>query len=605
MRRPRIATAAVSLLAAALSMPQGAARAAEKPPTPEEAKAFIDKAEQTLLDLWIKRERASWVYENFITDDTEKIQADAARAVIAKTVALTKEARRYAGLKLPPDVARKFKLLPLSLTLVGPSDPAKQAELANIAAQMNGMYGKGEYCPDGKPCMGIDEISLRLARSRDPKELTALWNGWHAVGAPMRPMYAKFVTLANEGAREIGFHDLGELWRSKYDMPPDAFAADVDRLWNQVKPLYDALHCYVRRRLAETYGAELVPPGKPIPAQLLGNMWAQSWSNVYDLVAPPGGGPGYDLTKVLKEKGVDAKGLVRYGERFFTSLGFAPLPETFWKRSLFVKPRDRKVVCHASAWDIDWKDDLRLKMCINVDAEDFVTVHHELGHNMYQRAYSDQPPLFADGANDGFHEGIGDAIALSATPSYLVKIGLLDKVPEGDGELPYLMKMALDKVAFLPFAITVDRWRWEVFSGKIAPQDYNKAWWDLKLRYQGVVPPEPRTEADFDPGAKYHIPANTPYTRYFLAAILQFQFHRALCKEAGYTGPLDQCSIYGSKAAGAKFRKMLSMGTSKPWPDELAALSGERKMDASAILDYFAPLKTWLDEQNQGQSCGW
>jgi peptidyl-dipeptidase A len=600
-----IGRASSLVLLAVLATLAAPTRAAQGAPTAEEAKAFIESAESTLFDLWTTAERASWVYETFITDDTEKIQAEARRAVIAKTVELAKEAQRFRGLTLPPDVARKFELLPISLSVVAPSDPSKQKELSEIAAQMEGIYGKGQYCPAGKECLDITAIGERLATSRDPKELQEIWEGWQAVGRPLRPKYERFVTLANEGAKEIGYADLGALWRSGYDMPPAEFAKEMDRLWSQVKPLYDALHCYVRRRLAETYGAALVPPGKPIPAHLLGNLWAQQWGNVYGLVAPPGGDRGYDLAKLLEAKKVDAKELVRYGERFFTSLGFDPLPKTFWERSQFVKPRDRDVVCHASAWDLDWKDDLRLKMCIQINAEDFVTVHHELGHNFYQRAYDAQSPLFAQGANDGFHEGIGDAIALSATPAYLVKIGLLDKVPEGNGNLPFLMKMALDKVAFLPFGLLVDQWRWKVFSGEIKPSDYNKAWWDLKRKYQGVAPPSPRSESDFDPGAKYHVASNTPYSRYFLAAILQFQFHRALCKEAGFKGPLDQCSIYGSKEAGAKFAKMLAMGTSKPWPDELAALSGERTMDASAILDYFAPLKSWLDEQNKGQVCGW
>jgi len=579
--------------------------AAEAPPTPAEAKAFIENAESRLLSLWIEAERASWVYSTFITDDTELIQAQARQAVIDETVKLAKEAQRFKGLKLPADVERKFRLLPVSLSLVAPSDPAKSKELSEIAAQMEGIYGKGKYCPPGKDCLDITAIEERLSESRNPAELKELWEGWHAIAKPIRPKYERFVTLANEGAKEIGFSDLGALWRSGYDMPPADFAKEMDRLWGQVKPLYDSLHCYVRRRLTEKYGAALVPPGKPIPAQLLGNLWAQEWGNIYDLVAPPGGDRGYDLTQLLVDKKVDEQHLVRYAESFFKSLGFAPLPDSYWTRSQFVKPKDRDVVCHASAWDIDWQDDLRLKMCIKVNDVDFVTVHHELGHNFYQRAYKSQPPLFAQGANDGFHEGIGDAIALSATPAYLVKIGLLDKVPQGNGDIPYLMKMALDKVAFLPFGLFVDQWRWKVFAGEITPANYNKAWWDLKLKYQGVVPPSPRSESDFDPGAKYHVAANTPYSRYFLAAILQFQFHRALCKEAGFTGPLHECSIYDSKKAGAKFAKMLEMGASKPWPDELAALSGERQMDASAILDYFAPLKAWLDEQNKGQVCGW
>jgi peptidyl-dipeptidase A len=582
-----------------------AAAAPAAAPTAAEATAFIDAAEKELLALWIDAERAGWVYSTFITDDTEKIQADARRRVIARTVELSKEARRFKGLTLPPDTARKLALLPISLSLVAPSDPAKQAELTEIAAQLEGIYGKGKYCPTAGDCMDITAISDRLANSRDPEELKRLWAGWHEIAKPMRPKYERFVTLANEGAREIGYADLGALWRSGYDMPPDAFAKEMDRLWGQVKPLYDSLHCYVRRRLAETYGAAVVPPDKPIPVELLGNLWAQQWGNVYDLVAPPGGDRGYDLTALLRKKAVDEKELVRYGERFFTSLGFAPLPPTFWERSQFVKPKDRDVVCHASAWDIDWKDDLRLKMCIQVNDVDFVTVHHELGHNMYQRAYNTLPPLFMQGANDGFHEGIGDAIALSATPAYLVKVGLLEKAPGRSGDLPYLMKMALDKVAFLPFGLLVDQWRWKVFAGEVRPEAYNKAWWDLKRTYQGVAPPSARSESDFDPGAKYHVPANTPYSRYFLAAILQFQLHRALCEEAGFKGPLHECSIYGSAPAGKKLQAMLAMGASKPWPEALATVSGEKTMDASAILDYFAPLKAWLDEQNKGKVCGW
>ena len=576
------------------------------PATPAEAPRFSEAAESELLGLWTAAERASWVESTFITDDTERIAADAHQAVIAATMRLASEANRYDGLALPGDVARKLTLLKISLSLVAPSDPAKQAELSRIAASMEGAYGKGQYCPPGKACMDLTVIESRLASSRDPAEMLDLWKGWHAIAPPLRPKYERFVTLANEGARELGFHDLGALWRAGYDMPPDEFAKEVDRLWEQVRPLYESLHCYVRSKLQEKYGNGLVPDGKPIPAHLLGNMWAQEWGNVYDLVKPAAkDDSSIDVTALLRSKKIDEREMVRYGERFFTSLGFAPLPKTFWERSLFTKPRDRDVVCHASAWDIDWKDDLRLKMCIQVTGEDFTTIHHELGHNFYQRAYDKQPPLFASGAHDGFHEAIGDAIALSITPDYLVKVGLLDKAPPAGGDIGVLLRMALDKVAFLPFGLLVDQWRWKVFSGEVGPADYNKAWWELRRKYQGVAPPLPRSEADFDPGAKYHVPANTPYTRYFLAGIVQFQFDRAMCAEAGYVGPLHRCSIYGNRKVGEKFNRMLEMGQSKPWPEALATLTGETRMDATAILDYFAPLKKWLDEQNAGKVCGW
>jgi len=422
----------------------------------------------------------------------------------------------------------------------------------------------------------------------------------------MRDRYTRMVQLGDKGARELGFTDAGALWRSNYDMPPDDFAKEVDRLWDQLRPLYLSLHAYVRGQLAKKYGSA-VPANGPIPAHLLGNIWAQEWNNVYPLMDSPKPEQSYDLTKILQDRHTDAHGMVRYGEGFFTSLGFAPLPKTFWERSLFTKPADRDVVCHASAWDVDSKDDLRIKMCIQITQEDFVTIHHELGHNFYQRAYNTQPVLFQNSANDGFHEAVGDTIALSVTPEYLKKLGLIETVPPASGDIDYLLQQALSKIAFLPFGLTIDKWRWEVFSGEVKPEQYDKAWWDLRLKYQGVAPPVARTEADFDPGAKFHVPANVPYMRYFLARILQFQFQRALCREAGYSGPLHRCSIYENKEAGRRLNEMLALGASKPWQDALTTLTGEHQMDATAISDYFAPLKVWLDEQNKKNNypVGW
>jgi peptidyl-dipeptidase A len=576
-------------------------------PTPAQAAQFIQRAERQLLDLMIQADRASWVMNNFITHDTEALAAKAQEALIAATTTLAKEAARFDQTQLSAEQRRKLNLLKNSLAVAALSDPAEQKELAEITSGMEGMYGKGQYCPpaDPKRCLDLTQLSRIMAESRNPAELLEAWRGWRTISPPMRPMYERFVTLTREGAKELGYRDLGEMWRSKYDMPPEEFAAEMDRLWAQVRPLYESLHCYVRTQLRKKYGADVVPDGKPIPAHLLGNMWAQSWDNVYPLVAPAGVDPGYDLTKILKDRKVDAREMVRYGERFFTSLGFEPLPETFWQRSLFTKPADREVVCHASAWDIDAQDDLRIKMCIEITGEDFRTIHHELGHNFYQRAYKRLDPLFRNSANDGFHEALGDTIALSITPDYLVKIGLLDQAPAGSADLGDLMRMALDKVAFMPFGLLIDRWRWQVFSGEIQPGDYNQGWWRLREQYQGVSAPVGRSEADFDPGAKYHIPANVPYARYFLAAILEFQFHRALARQAGWTGPLHRFSIYGNAEAGRRLRNMMEMGQSRPWPDALEALTGERKMDATAVLEYFAPLQKWLDEQNQGQTQGW
>jgi peptidyl-dipeptidase A len=576
-------------------------------PTVDEAQAFVTEAQQQLLDLWIKAGRASWVQSNFITVDTEKIAAQAQEELIAATMDLAKASTRFDSLQLPEEVQRKIRLLRTSLPLAAPDDPEKRAALAAATTAMESMYGKGQYCPDGDQarCLDLIQMSRIMAESRNTRELLDIWIGWRRISPPMKDKYALFVDLANEGARELGFSDLGEMWRSGYDMPPEDFRREVERLWEQVRPLYESLHCYVRNRLGEMYGKEIVAEGKPIPAHLLGNMWAQSWSNVYDMVAPPERAGGFDLTELLRARNTDAREMVRYGERFFMSLGFEPLPEQFWERSLFTQPQDRDVVCHASAWNIDFEEDLRIKMCIEITAEDFQTVHHELGHNFYQRAYKDLPPLYRNSANDGFHEGIGDTIALSVTPEYLAQIGLLEEVPDEEGDLALLMRMALDKVAFLPFGLLVDQWRWKVFAGEVGPDSYNQLWWQLREQYQGVTAPLARSEEDFDPGAKYHIPGNTPYTRYFLAHILQFQFHRAFARQAGWEGPIHRFSIYGNREIGARLKQMLEMGQSRPWPEALEVLTGEKTMDAGALLDYFAPLQKWLDEQNRGRRCGW
>jgi peptidyl-dipeptidase A len=615
--RPALVAACVA--AASLRPQPAAAQASAAPPAPAAARAFVDSAERVLADLAVRANRAQWVAATYITGDTEQLSAEATERLSVATQRFALAARTYDRPDLPADVRRKLALLKLALVAPPPSDPAQAAELTRLATGLEAEYGRGKYCRPGKlgqpvaaagaprdtTCYQINELSRALAESRDPAVLLDAWRGWHAVGAPMRARYARLAELSNAGARELGFADAGAMWRSNYDMPPAEFSAELERLWGQVRPLYASLHAYVRGRLNRQYGDSLVPKNGLIPAHLLGNMWAQEWGNVYPLAAPPNAAPTYDLTALLKAKGVDQRGMVKYGEGFFTSLGFAPLPATFWERSQIVKPRDRDVVCHASAWDVDNKDDVRIKMCTEVTGEDFVTVHHELGHNFYQRAYNRQPYLFQGGANDGFHEAIGDAVALSITPGYLKQAGLLGALPSAAADTAALLRQALDKVAFLPFGLLIDQWRWQVFSGAVTPANYNRAWWDLRAKYQGVAPPVARTEADFDPGAKFHVPGNTPYTRYFLARVLQFQFYRAMCREAGHTGPLYRCSFFGSKAAGARLARMLDAGQSRPWQETLYAMTGERRMDAGAMLEYFQPLQVWLDRQNAGRQVGW
>ncbi|ATD06649.1 M2 family metallopeptidase [Pseudoalteromonas piscicida] len=570
-----------------------------------DAVAFLDKASEQLVDLNFRSSRSAWIYANFITHDTASLAADVNEEYTAALVELANQAAQFDGLALSEDTRRKLDKLKLNLTLPAPKDADKTAELAKLTAELDGMYGKGKYCKDDGTCLSLGDMTAKMANSRDYEELLDIWQGWREVSKPMRPLYEKQVVLTNEGANELGYADTGAMWRSKYDMPADDFAKELDRTWNQVKPLYDSLHCHVRAKLGEKYGEDKVPQDQPIPAHLLGNMWAQSWGNIYDLVAPENADPGYDVTALLAKHNYDEIKMVKGAEKFFTSMGFAPLPETFYERSLFIKPKDRDVQCHASAWNLDAKDDLRIKMCIQRTGEEFSVIHHELGHNFYQRAYNQQPVYYQESANDGFHEAIGDTIALSVTPGYLKQIGLLDNVPDESKDIGLLMKMALDKVAFIPFGLLVDQWRWKVFSGEISPAEYNQAWWELREKYQGVKAPISRTENDFDPGAKYHVPGNVPYTRYFLAHILQFQFHKSLCEIAGSKEAIHRCSVYNSKAAGERLNAMLEMGSSKPWQQALKTLTGKDEMDATAVLDYFAPLQKYLDEQNKGRNCGW
>ena len=599
-------TEAAEAAATSPAVPAGQGSTIEHPATAEGAAAFIAEAETILTELLERAARIQWTRATNITFDTMWLEAKVNAEVTETQVRLANEAARFNDVQVPADVRRKLNLLKLAIVLPAPTRPGAATKLADITTRLDSTYATGKFDFKGKT-ITLDEATQLIAESRDPAETKALYEGWRSISPGMKADYARMVEIANEGSRELGFDDTGALWRSGYDMAPDAFAAETDRLWEQVRPFYEQLHCYVRGRLNAKYGDAVQPATGPIRADLLGNMWSQQWGNIYDVVAPQtGGASSYDLTDLLVSAGYDAEQMVRTGEGFYTSMGIAALPQTFWDRSMITRPRDREVVCHASAWDLDNLDDIRIKMCTQVNGDDFYTVHHELGHNVYQRAYKAQSILFRNGANDGFHEAIGDFVGLSAlTPTYLNQIGLLKTTPGADEDIPFLLKMALDKIAFLPFGLMVDRWRWDVFSGKTGPDGYNAAWTADMLKYQGLVPPGPRPADAFDPGAKYHVPGNTPYTRYFLAHIYQFQFHRAACKQAGWTGPLHKCSVYGNTEVGRRFNAMMEMGQSKPWPEAMQAFTGENRTDASAVADYFAPLNAWLTEQNRGKPCGW
>lgn len=569
----------------------------------DDAQTFLKKTDEILFREGVSASRVSWVKSNFITGDTTQLEAESNAKFGEIFTSLAVQSKKYKGKN--DNEKRQLYLLGNSITLPAPKDPIKNQEMTKLAAEMEAMYGSGKYCDDKKNCKDLLQAEKILAESRKPEELVKAWEGWKTVSVPMKPKYEKVVEIANTASQELGYKNLASLWKSKYDMPEEDFEKELDRLWGEVKPLYEQLHCYVRNQLHKKYGDKVSPKEGPIPAHLVGNMWGQSWENIRD-IAGVDASKSLDITALLKKAKYDSKKMTKTAENFFVSLGMPALPATFYERSLLDKPRDRDVVCHASAWHVDMKDDVRIKMCIKIDEDDFRTIHHELGHIYYYLAYKDLPAILQSSANDGFHEALGDTIQLSITRKYLQDIGLLKSAAAPkDADVHYLMQMALQKVAFLPFGLLTDKWRWGVFDGRITPANYNNAWWDLVKTYQGLVPPNPRGADMFDPGSKYHVPASTPYSRYFIAHVLQFQFHKGLCETAGYKGPLHECSIYNNKAAGERLWKMMKMGASQPWPVALEAATGSKTMDATAMREYFAPLETWLKAKNQGQKCGW
>ncbi|MFV0478455.1 MAG: M2 family metallopeptidase [Parahaliea sp.] len=586
---------------------QAPIKAAEAAKSTESADAFVARVNAELDEMSAELGAINWVRATYINGDTAIIAARAQERYAAWHSRTVKEAQQFEGQPMSAETARALKLLKLGTSAPAPSDPARRKELAEVTTELSGLYGAGKYCPeDGRDCMAGTELEELIANSRDYDEALDYWLGWRQVSVPMRNLYVRYAELLNEGASELGYSDLGEMWRDDYDMSPAAFKGETERLWQQVKPLYDELHCHVRATLAEHYGEDKVSLDKPIPAHLLGNMWAQTWDRIYDLLKPYPDAPALDVTETLVANNYSPEDMVRSAESFYVSMGLEPLPATFWERSQFSKPRDREVQCHASAWGLDGGRDLRIKMCINQTYDELKVIYHELGHNYYQYAYRDQPPLFRDGAHGGFHEAIGDTVVLAMTPDYLKRAGLVDKVEDShEALINDQMLRALRGIAVLPWAKLVDEWRWGVFSGEIKPTDYNRAWWELREKYQGVAAPVARSEADFDPGAKYHIPGNVSYTRYFLARILQYQFLETLCDAAGYQGELHACSFEGSKQAGNRLNAMLAEGVSQPWQDTLEKLTGTRQMDGSAIIAYYQPLMRYLRERNSGRQCGW
>jgi len=575
----------------------------------DDVKEFLSEYEKKYTQDGPVISSAFWIASNFISHDSQVIAADYSKRYTLDALESARTAASFDGLDLDPLDRRALNLIKNGFVMPPPLDEDLAGELSQIMTELEAMYGTGKHCFREDDCYDLEAFESIIDNSRDPDELLKAWSGWRQISPPMKDKYLRMVEIGNQGSSDLGFSGLSDLWFSKYDMSNEEFSLLVDQVYEDMRPLYESLQCHVRAELNDYYGDEIVPIDKPIPAHLLGNMWAQSWSNISDIVYDFDDTSSIDLTQIILDRELSEVEMVEIAESFFLSLGFDPLTDTFWDRSLFVKPKDRDVVCHASAWDIDsQKQDLRIKMCIQKNEEDFITIHHELGHIFYYQAYADLPEVFQSGANDGFHEAVGDLLSLSITPSYLKDI---DFISEEEAErskenaIGLLMKQALEGVVAVPWTLMLDKWRMAVFDGNLSDDQLNDYWWELREKYQGVASPIERPVDAFDPGAKYHIPGNTPYTRYYLARVLQYQFHESLCEDIGFEGPLHECSIYDNEIAGEKLRAMLSLGQSEPWQDALESIIGTRELSGTAMLNYYAPLKEWLDEKNKDRSCGW
>ena len=582
----------------------------EQSKSAEDLEIFLASVEEENLTEGPTVNSAYWISSNFITYDSQKIVADYSKRYTLKALETSRKASIFNELSTTSSNRRQLELLKGSFVMPPPFNDDLAGELSDISTKLEAMYGSGKHCYEDGLCLDLEAFENIIDSSRDSNELLKAWTGWHEIGKPMKPMYLRMVDIGNQGSQDLGFDGLSDLWFSKYDMPAEEFLAETDRVWDEVKPLYEALHCHVRSKLNEEYGDDVVPIDGPLPVHVLGNMWGQSWSNIYDLVYEKDESKfSVDVTQIIEERKINEQEMVKYAEDFFLSMGFKPLPKTFWERSLFVKPKDRSVVCHASAWNLDpANNDLRIKMCIEKNEEDFITIHHELGHIFYYQAYNHLPTLFQGGANDGFHEAFGDLLTLSITPDYLNKIGFISTKEASDAKkdpIGLLMKQALEGVVVIPWALTLDKWRSGVFNGEIKESNLNSSWWSMRESYQGITSPVYRSEEYFDPGAKYHIPANTPYTRYYLARIMQYQFHEALCNAMNFDGPLHECSIYGNEVAGEKIISTMAMGQSQPWQDAFENITGSRSLSGSSVMNYYKPLKEWLDKQNENRMCGW
>jgi len=587
--------------------------------TESQAADFIAKAELELQVITISSTFDEWDYATNINEETKKKKTKSSEEYSKLSKKLGKEAQSFDLNQIQDyDVKRKLNMLKNIGTAALPED--KLSEFLDLTTSMAEMYSTAKVPSrdNRRHQLSLEpEVSEVMARSRDPEELRYYWEQWRrATGERMGDQYRQYIDLYNEAATLNGFSDASQMKVDPYESA--TFQQEMEATWQGLKPLYEQLHAYVRHKLHRYYGDRVMEATGAMPAHILGNMWAQQWNNIADLVKPYPDKPSIDVTEAMVKQGWTPKVMFEKADDFFQSLGLRRVPAEFWSGSMIERPEDgREVICHASAWDFYNAKDFRIKQCTRVTQEDFITVNHEMGHIQYQMQYSNLSHLYRDGANPGFHEGVADILSLAVdTGTYYQKLGLLSPdldISDEETNINILFDMALKRVAFLPFAYLVDKYRWDLYSGRVAREDMNCHWWKLRSEIQGLRPPSQRSSAQFDAGSKFHVAADIGYVRYFTAFIYEFQFYRELCLASGKyvpgdpSKPLHQCNFYGSKAAGAKLREMLRMGASRPWKEVMEVMTGEPRMDTAAIREYFRPLEAWLEAENtrHGVRVGW
>jgi peptidyl-dipeptidase A len=579
-------------------------------------------------DLMFKEVDASWNYETNLTDHNKQIMIQASAETANFTQVMSAQMKKlFLTVKFTkPENNRLYR----KLSMIGDAalSAEKYKELLSLKANMSNIYSTATVCgllntplsecPPDKKWNLEPGITQALDNPNTPEPLLAqLWKSWRdESGKKMRDDYIRYVKLKNEAAAANGFPTAAEVWRAPYVEPDfnytDAdFLNDAKKLFEQTKPLYEQLHAYVRAKLRERHGNIGSSADGPIPAHLLGNMWAQSWLGTLNFTQLFPSKPKLDVTEEMKTQNYTAKKMFEIADKFFTDLGLEAMPAKFWDKSMITKPEGREVTCHASAWDFYNAQDFRIKQCTDITMQDLFTVHHEMGHVEYFLQYKNNSIPFREGANDGFHEAIGDVLALSvSTPTHLKGLNLIrsDLVNDNETDLNFQFSTALEKIAFIPFGLMLDLYRYDVFSGTIKPDELNKKWWEYAVEYQGICAPDnSRDETNFDPGAKFHVPADVPYMRYFVSFIIQFQFHKALCDKAGHQGPLYTCDINNNKEAGKLLGEALKLGSTKPWQEAMQKITGTTTMDAGPLLEFFQPLYEYLVQQNNmtNNPVGW